>query len=341
MICHLFKCLNENGSLFITFFNLTEESINLIYILSLLFDEIYCVPYNFMFFKNFNPKIKKKDIRKLINKEFSFNYDQEFIKYIDDIQKQMQFVINTFKILINNDENLYLNTMMKYFYSLSDINNNKVVNDITYNKYIIQKFKKIKIKNQLISIDSNIKDTEGQFISKYSNGNCLEIGMANGISAFYILSNNNVKHLISIDPFQNEQWKNVGIKFLKEYNMSDRHTLYEKKSYIALPELLNKYGSNYFDLIFIDGWHTFDYTLVDFFYANLLLKIGGMIIIDDVLHAGVKQCVNYILTNYKFYKKIESPNTLYAGIKEKEDNRDWNFHCKFTNCTNNNCLIIS
>ena len=109
-----------------TFFNLTEKSINLIYILSFMFDEVYCLPYNIMFFKNFNPKIKKKDIKKLINKEFSFNYDQEFIKYINNIQKQMQFVINTFKILINNDENLYLDTMMKYYYSLTDINNNKV-----------------------------------------------------------------------------------------------------------------------------------------------------------------------------------------------------------------------
>ena len=307
-----------------------------------MFDDIYCLPYNTMFFKNFNPKIKRKDIKQLINKEFSFNYDPEFIKYIDNIQYQMQFVINTFKILINNDENLYLNTMMKYYYSLADIHNNKVINDIIYNKFIIQKFKKIKIKNQLISINSNIKNTEGEFINKIINEyklyNCLEIGMANGVSAFYILSNTNVKHLISIDPFQNEQWKNVGINFLKEYNMSHKHTLYEKKSYVALPELLNKYGYNYFDLIFIDGWHTFDYTLVDFFYVNLLLKIGGVIIIDDALHAGVNQCVNYISSNYTFYKKIESPISLYACIKENEDNRYWNYHRKFTNCTNNNCI---
>ena len=58
-----------------------------------------------------------------------------------------------------------------------------------------------------------------------------------------------------------------------------------------------KKDSDKFDLIFIDGWHTFYYTLVDFFYSNLLLKIGGMIIIDDALHAGVAKCV-FSFVNY-------------------------------------------
>ena len=62
----------------------------------------------------------------------------------------------------------------------------------------------------------------------------------------------------------------IFVKFLF-YNLNN--------SYIALPKLLEKYKYNYFDFIFIDGFHTFDYTLVDFFFSNLLLKINGIIVI--------------------------------------------------------------
>ena len=40
--------------------------------------------------------------------------------------------------------------------------------------------------------------------------------MAYGISAFYILTNENV-NLISIDPFQSTQWNNYGVNLLKEF----------------------------------------------------------------------------------------------------------------------------
>ena len=50
-----------------------------------------------------------------------------------------------------------------------------------------------------------------------------------------------------------------------------------------MPKFLNMKP---FDFIFIDGWHTFDYTLVDMFYADRLLRIGGYLLIDDALHSG-------------------------------------------------------
>jgi predicted O-methyltransferase YrrM len=152
--------------------------------------------------------------------------------------------------------------------------------------------------------------------------------MAYGISALYILSNKETT-LTSIDPYQSTQWKKNAIKLLKELKLGKRSKCIEKKSYESLPELLKKDGYNSYDFIFIDGWHTFDYTLVDFFYANLLLKVGGTIIIDDVLHESVKQCVDYLNSNYKFYKKLESPKTVASYKKIKEDDREWNFHQRF------------
>ena len=83
------------------------------------------------------------------------------------------------------------------------------------------------------------------------------------------------------------------------------------------------------DFIFIDGWHTFDYTLVDFFYADLLVREGGMIIVDDVLHRGVNKFEKYIKTNYGFYKQLNSPKTVGCFKKLRKDDRDWDFHRDF------------
>ena len=156
--------------------------------------------------------------------------------------------------------------------------------------------------------------------------------MAYGISSMYMLlglkklKKDDIK-LDSIDPFQETQWNNFGIKLVKKIKMEKYHQLYEDKSYIVLPKLLEK--KNEYDLIFIDGWHTFDYTLLDFFYANLLLKKGGIIVIDDAYHQGVNKCLRYLDSNYKNYKRIKSPPTVGAYEKIGDDEREWSFHTNF------------
>ena len=86
-----------------------------------------------------------------------------------------------------------------------------------------------------------------------------------------------------------------------------------------------------FDLIFIDGFHTFDYTLVDLFYAILLCRIGGIIVIDDIKHAGVAQLIKYVDSNYKCLKRITNTptNTMATYMKISDDERKWNFHINF------------
>jgi len=73
----------------------------------------------------------------------------------------------------------------------------------------------------------------------------------------------------------------------------------EIKSEFALPQLLEKYEAQ-FDFIFIDGWHTFDHTLLDCFYATRLLRVGGVLAIDDVSFPSVKRVVDF-LKNYPCY----------------------------------------
>ena len=73
--------------------------------------------------------------------------------------------------------------------------------------------------------------------------------------------------LMSIDPYQKDknQWNSMGLKLIKKLELDERHHYIPEKSYISMPKLLSTYGEEYFDFIFIDGWHTFDYTLIDFF----------------------------------------------------------------------------
>jgi len=184
-------------------------------------------------------------------------------------------------------------------------------------------------------VHSNIKYDEGMFlnnlIKKYKSKKILEVGMAYGMSSLFITDAiPRDGRLISIDPFQDTQWKNRGVDLLKRVKMDAKHKLIKKKSYEALPELLEE-GEKY-DFIFIDGWHTFDYTLLDFFYSDLLLKKGGVIVVDDVLHRGVAKFIRYILSNYTHYKMIKMekmPSTMMAFEKKEEDGREWNFHKDF------------
>ncbi len=130
----------------------------------------------------------------------------------------------------------------------------------------------------------------------------LEVGCAYGLSALFICTalrdRDGASHTI-IDPFQNTQWDGAGLKNLEDAGISFyRHI--EAKSEFALPRIVEQEEGT-FDLVFIDGWHTFDHTLVDCFYATRLLKVGGYLVIDDVHFPSVHRAVNF-LSEYPCYE---------------------------------------
>lgn len=158
---------------------------------------------------------------------------------------------------------------------------------------------------------TSISPEEGEFIHNLlkmdkSIIKTLEVGCAWGLSSLYICSalsdRENANHTI-LDPFQSTQWDNVGIRNLESGGYS-KYELLEEKSEIALPLLLRDNGSN-FDFIFIDGWHTFDHTLLDIFYSLELLKTNGILVIDDVSMMSVRQAVDFIL-QFDHVELIES-----------------------------------
>lgn len=121
----------------------------------------------------------------------------------------------------------------------------------------------------------------------------LEIGCAYGFSSLHIagaLAGRPGAHHVIIDPMESTTWNGIGTANLDRAGV-DFYELREESSEIALPDLL-KTGAE-FDLVFIDGWHTFDQTLVDMYYANRLVKVGGYILVDDANWVSVSKAISY------------------------------------------------
>ena len=337
-IIYFFDFLEIGGNVYINFLNYCENvSFEIIYLLSCLFEKIIIYDGFTVYCNSFlynNSTISKEDIHKCIdNRDFTITNKINFDSFASYINDQVKNLINNYKLLSSKKYEEYINNKINTIYDTLTFINISKETLIYFYKKILNNFKKVILDKKLISTNSSIKDIEGNFLSKIINDNKfkngLEIGMAFGVSSLYILSSNENIKLLSVDPFQKTQWYYYGIKLLKNFDLDNRHKLMLEKNFSALPKILGKYGNNYFDFIFIDGWHTFDYTLIDFFYSDLLLKKDGIIIIDDALHKGVSKCIKYINTNYKHYIKIESPITVAAYKKLYDDKREWNFHIDF------------
>ncbi|HZM05604.1 MAG TPA: class I SAM-dependent methyltransferase [Candidatus Saccharimonadales bacterium] len=163
-------------------------------------------------------------------------------------------------------------------------------------------------------LHSEIDPAEGNFIEKVISKNpaiskTLEIGCAYGMSSLHICHAINSRpdaYHIMLDPFQYTMWDGVGIKNLEDSGIHF-FKLIETKSEFALPQLLQVEEAK-FDLIFVDGWHTLDHTLLDCFYATRLLKIGGFLILDDVAQDAVGRVVDYLsfYPCYEVYERVIS-----------------------------------
>ncbi len=171
-------------------------------------------------------------------------------------------------------------------------------------------------------LQAEIDREEGEFLFDIISNdsgvrNTLEVGCAFGLSSLHICSalikRTGALHTI-IDPFQKDYWDGVGIKNLNDAGF-DFYQLIELKSEFALPQLLQSRAGQ-FDFVFIDGHHTFDHTLLDCFYANRLLKVGGYLAIDDAKLLAVRRVVDFI-KSYPCYKVFGTVDKKKKLTKKK------------------------
>jgi predicted O-methyltransferase YrrM len=155
-------------------------------------------------------------------------------------------------------------------------------------------------------LSANIDRQEGAFLQKLVREQkprrSIEVGFANGLATLSIcsaLEDQESRDHIVVDPNQRTEWHNAGLQNMRRANINYVH-LIEKPSEIALPQLLSE--GQRFDLAFIDGWHTFDHALVDFFYIDKMMNVNGVVVIDDISMPSLNKLARYILSNYKNYK---------------------------------------
>jgi hypothetical protein len=132
----------------------------------------------------------------------------------------------------------------------------------------------------------------------------LEIGCAYGVSTLYICETlaraqqGSARHIV-IDPFQSTQWRGIGRKNIRDAGFQALVDFREERSEVVLPRLLAEGVT--LDFAFVDGWHTFDQVLVEFYYLNRLLRLGGVIAFDDANRRSVNRVIRHALT-YPAYR---------------------------------------
>jgi len=155
-----------------------------------------------------------------------------------------------------------------------------------------------------VPLDSAVPADVGKFLQELIKlrkpKTTLEVGLAFGVSALFICDAlrqcGGLRH-IAIDPYQNhgEHWKGIGVRNLERAGFSDLIEFHESPSHVALPELETR-GTRV-EFAFIDGWHTFDHALTDFFHIDRILTVGGVVVFDDVFFPGVHEACRYVALN--------------------------------------------
>jgi predicted O-methyltransferase YrrM len=145
----------------------------------------------------------------------------------------------------------------------------------------------------------------------------IEVGLAFGVSALHILDameSAGAGRLVGMDPAQHDAvWQGGGLENIRRAGLQGRYEFHEESSQVLLPRLAA--SGLRVQLAFIDGWHTFDHTLVDFFYADRMLDAGGVVLLDDVGYPAIRRACHFIVTNrdYEFFGCV--PRAAAGGAR--------------------------
>jgi predicted O-methyltransferase YrrM len=169
-------------------------------------------------------------------------------------------------------------------------------------------------------------------LSRQTNSlNILEIGCATGASGMALADSigktliqnpQSTGKLTSIDPYQCYRWNgfgkhnidNVMSPYIRHgFKMS--HVLVEELSNPALQQMID--SSQQYDMIFIDGAHNYVDVLYDIQHADKLIKKGGLIVLDDVLHNDVKQALSEFLATNTTWKRVAIDKVIKRNVKKE------------------------
>jgi len=213
--------------------------------------------------------------------------------------------------------------------------------------------------NESIPLYDNMSEEGGGLITKaiemVKPQVTLEVGFGCGVSTLFVCDALVAKGIkcqhIVLDPNQKSLFRNIGLQNIQRASYEHLIELYEVPSELALPRLLAE-GTR-IQVAIIDGWHTFDHTLVDFFYINKMLDVSGIVILDDTNLPSIRRLTQHIRT-YPAYEPFSEPRVparrkirramsrvvpslkrswdyprCLAFRKVSPDTRNWDWHVEF------------
>ncbi|MCH8824031.1 MAG: class I SAM-dependent methyltransferase [Planctomycetes bacterium] len=196
----------------------------------------------------------------------------------------------------------------------------------------------------------------------------VEIGCATGASTLCIASGMlkagslGPASIDVADPKQSSHWKNMGRLHLQAAGLEEAVSIHEECAHEMLPRLLSQGVKIGF--AFIDGWHMLDYIMVEAFFCDQMLQLGGVIALHDYWMPATQHFASFWCTNRNYEpvicrdgRIVNAPANFTPALKpchyehsrffrdqlaqfvdEKilflrktaHDERKWDFYCDYT-----------
>jgi predicted O-methyltransferase YrrM len=158
----------------------------------------------------------------------------------------------------------------------------------------------------------------------------LEIGFAHGYSTVWILDalhqREGAAHT-AIDPFEKSMWHGIGLVQAGRVSSTARFEWVADHSIHALSRMIK--DRERFDFIYIDGNHRFDDVLVDFYLADQVMRVGGLMVFDDTWLESIQTVCNFVTQN-RAYQTVSQPiEEIGVFRKLRDDDRDWHHFARF------------
>lgn len=145
--------------------------------------------------------------------------------------------------------------------------------------------------------------------------NILEIGSYFGNTARVLAQSvvdSGAGSLVTIDPFGGERLPSIIASWPEELAaVTSFHGLNSMSYFASLEVVRTPTGKKApFNLIFVDGHHSYEYALFDILSSAFYLRPGGAIVVDDVAQAGPAMAIASFLSRYRGWRLFSQSGKL-------------------------------
>lgn len=154
-------------------------------------------------------------------------------------------------------------------------------------------------------------------------GCVIETGCASGLSTLHIcrgrmdaglLDAASVSH--AIDPNQTRHFESMGIRHVERAGLSGVCRVHDRAAHEVLPELLATGTRAGF--AFIDGMHQMDFVMLEAFYIDRMLAVGGVVAIHDLWMPALQHFACFWAANRAYEPVTATDSAIVAGPCESD-----------------------